>query len=310
MEIERPRVSIIVLNWNGLKDTVECLQSLKAISYPSYEVVVVDNASTGDDVSALKRSFGDFVRIVENDKNYGYTGGNNIGLRLCLANSHPDYLLILNNDIVVAPDFLDHLVRAAEAAPSMGMAGPKVYYFDDPNRIQNAGTIFNMWKGEATSIGSKQLDTGLYDSPREADAVSGSCLLVRREVIEKVGAFDESYFAYWDDTDYCTRARKAGYSVIYVPQARVWHKNPIKQKIWDKTSRCKTSTQRYYYSARNNFKFMKKYANRAQYAVFLIYFFTYRFAAMSATCLLYDRSPAQFTAFCRGVKDGLFTANR
>lgn len=298
-------VSIIVLNWNGLKETLECLDSLAAISYPNYDVLVVDNGSTGNDAAALRGRAGGRIRLLENDRNYGYTGGNNIGIRDCLARSQPDYLLILNNDVTVAPDFLDRLVEAAEAAPAAGVAGPKVYYHSEPNRIQSAGVTVNMWTGQTTTAGLKQMDAGQHDAGREVDCVSGSCLLIKRTVIEKIGLFDESYFAYWDETDYCTRARTAGYSVNYVPAARVWHKAPIKRKIWDRTARGRSSSLRYYYSARNNFRFMARHATREQYAVFLLCFLGYRFWVMSAVCLLYDRSFGQFTAFCRGVRDGL-----
>jgi GT2 family glycosyltransferase len=314
-----PRVSIIVLNWNGLKDAVECLESLKGITYPNYEVVVVDNASVGDDVARLRDKFGNYIHIIENDKNYGYTGGNNIGIRFCLTHSQPDYLLILNNDIVVAPDFLDHLVEAAKAHALVGVAGPKVYYHELPTRIQSAGATINMWRGQATSIGCKKLDTGQYDRQRDVDCVSGSCLLIKRDVVEKVGVFDESYFCYWDETDYCTRVREAGYRITYVPRARVWHKirmmtlphkNPIKQKIWQKTPTGRANDLPYYYIARNNFLFMKKHASRRQYSSFLIFFFGYYFWVTSATFLLYHRDTRRLAGFCRGVRDGLLSRNR
>jgi len=300
------KVSIIILNWNGLKDTVECLESLKKITYPNYKVVVVDNRSIGDDVARLRHGFGDYIHIIENDKNYGYTGGNNIGMRYCLAHLQPDYLLVLNNDIVVAPDFLNHLVDAAEADPAVGIAGPKVYYYDYPNCIQSAGATINMWTGQVTSIGCKQVDRGQYDNQREVDYVSGSCLLIRKNVVQRVGMFDESYFCYWDETDYCTRVRKAGHKIMYVPQARIWHKNPMKEKIWQKTPGGRSTDLPYYYSARNNFRFMRKHASRRQYLTFLICFFGYYFWVMAATCLLYYRDSRRLAGFCRGVRDGLF----
>lgn len=301
-------VCIIVLNWNGLQDTLECLESLEAASYPNFEVLVVDNGSTGDDAAVLQARAGGRMRLLENDRNYGYTGGNNIGIRDCLARWQPDYLLILNNDVIVAPDFLDRLVEAAQADPRAGITGPRVYYHAEPDRIQSAGMAVDLWKGRTASIGLKQKDRGQHDTQRQVDCVSGCCLLIRRTVIEEIGLLDEGYFAYWDEVDYCTRAKKARYRVLYVPAARVWHKSPIKQKIWDRTSAGQGSSLRYYYSARNNFIFMRKHASRAQYAVFLLYFFAFRFWLTSAVCLVYDRSFRQFAAFCRGVRDGLCSA--
>ena len=124
-----PKVSIIILNWNGLDDTIECLESLQKITYPNYEVIVVDNGSRGNDAQVLREKFGDYIELIQNDKNYGYTGGNNIGIRYALHNSSWDYFLVLNNDTVVESGFLTELVNIAESAPSSGIAGPKIHLF-------------------------------------------------------------------------------------------------------------------------------------------------------------------------------------
>ena len=307
--VDSPKVSIIILNWNGLKDTIECLESLKKITYPNYEVVVVDNGSAGDDVKILREKFGNYIHIIENDKNYGYTGGNNIGMRFCLANSQPDYLLILNNDIVGDPGFLTELIKVAQAEPSIVIVGPKVYYYDFPNRIQSAGCRINMWSGQVSLIGTKQIDDGQYNELREVDYVHGCCLLIKRDVISRIGLFDESYFCYWDETDYCTRAREAGYKLVYVPEAKVWHKVPMKEKLWDRTPTIgKAAGLLYYYMARNNFKFMRKHTTKPQYISFLIYFFCYYVWLTSGICLLYHRDIRKLAGFYRGVRDGLLNS--
>jgi len=113
---------------------MECLESLRNITYPDYEVIVVDNASEGNDVRILREKFGDYIHIIENDKNYGYTGGNNIGMKYAMAHHQPDYILILNNDTVVAPNFLTGMIGAAESDDSIGVVGPKVCYNDPPDR--------------------------------------------------------------------------------------------------------------------------------------------------------------------------------
>jgi GT2 family glycosyltransferase len=301
-----PKVSIIILNWNGLEDTIECLESLKEVRYPNYEVIVVDNGSKGNDAAVLEQRLRDHVHLIRNDKNYGYTGGNNIGIRYALDNSSPDYLLILNNDTVVAPDFLDHMIEVTENDASIGIAGPKVYYHGFPNRIQGAGARVDMRTGQAYHIGIKEIDCGQYDSQRKVDYVFGCCMLIKREVVERIGLFDESYFCYWDETDYCFRAREAGYRVIYIPQAKIWHKAPLKLRMWDKTPiSAKGSGLYYYYMARNNFKFMRKHATKGQYRSFLLYFFGYYFWFMTAVCLLYHRDVRRLTGFYRGVRDGL-----
>lgn len=300
-----PKVSIIILNWNGLEDTIECLESLKRITYPNYEVIVVDNGSKGNDARVLQERFGDYANIIQNDRNYGYTGGNNIGIRHALDNSSPDYFLILNNDIVVAPDFLTEMVRVAEDDDSIGILGPKIYYYDFPKTIQSAGCRVSMIRGISTIIGNKEIDNGQYDTVQEAGHVMGCCLLIKREVVEKIGLFDESYFCYWDETDYCTRARKAGYKVIYVPKARMWHKKRLRAKLWAKIPmEQKATASSYYYWARNNFRFMRKHATKGQYYAFLLYFFGCHLWFVTGICLLFHHNLGQLVAFYRGARDG------
>jgi len=305
-----PKVSIIILNWNGLEDTVECLESLKNITYSNYEVIVVDNGSKGNDAQVLEERFGDYVHLIRNDKNYGYTGGNNIAIRYVVDNSAPDYFLILNNDIIVAPDFLDQMIKSTKSDASIGIVGPKVYYSSFPDHIQSVGGKVNMRTGQASLIGVKEIDAGQYNTRQEVDYVFGCCLLIKNEVIQKVGLFDESYFCYWDETDYCFRAREANYKVVCIPEAKIWHKASIKLKVWDKTPMSnKASGLPYYYMARNNFKFMKKHATKGQYRSFLFYFFGYQFWFMTTVCLLYHRDVGRLFGFYRGVKDGLFNSN-
>ena len=307
--VDSPKVSIIILNWNGLEDTIECLESLKKSAYPNYNVIVVDNASAGDDVKILRERFEGYIHIIQNDKNYGYTGGNNIGIRHILASSQPDYLLILNPDTVVNPDFLSRMTEIVQKDALIGIVGPKVYYYDFPDRIQSAGLKVNMWTGQTSHIGVKQIDNGQYDQRREVDCLMGCCLLIKNNVIKNIGMLDESYFCYWDETDYCARAREAGYKLIYVPEARIWHKASIKMKAWhDNPVTRKASSLMYYYMARNNFKFMRKHASKTQYCSFVLYFFGWHLWFTTAMCLLYYRDVARLLAFYRGTRDGILTS--
>ena len=293
-----PKVSIIILNWNGLEDTIECLESLKKITYPNYEVIVVDNGSEGNDVEVLRQKFGDYIYIIENDKNYGFTGGNNIGLRYALNNSNPDYFLLPNNDTIVDPEFVTEMVRVAESSPSIGIAGPKTYFYDDPNRFWLVWFEVDMRRGRAFHVGSKEIDRGQYENIREVDYVAGSCLLIKRKVVRNVGLFDESYFCYWDEADYCLRVRKGGYKIVYVPKAKIWHK--VSQ-----TARRKSGFA-WYYRARNNFRFMRKYTTKSQYRYFLLYFFGFYFWLITAICLIYHQGDVKsLLGFYRGVRDGL-----
>lgn len=223
-----PRVSIIILNWNGLEDTIECLESLRKITYPNYEIIIVDNASTGKDVVVLKERYGDYIHIIANDKNYGFAEGNNIGIRYALA-KQSDYVFMLNNDTIVDADFLAELVRVAEEDDKAGILGGKIYYYASPNRFQSVGGRIYWWLGYIEDI-SGQDDVGQFERVAERDYVYATAMLIKRQVIEKVGLLDSSLFFGMEDYDYCARAPKAGFKVLYVPGAKVWHKQGASRK--------------------------------------------------------------------------------
>lgn len=217
-----PKVSIIILNWNGFEDTIECIESLKKITYPNYEIVVADNASSGDDVRILKEKYGDYIHMIANDQNYGFPEGNNIGMRYALGKG-TDYLLLLNNDVIVDCEFLSKLVKVAEDDASIGIVGSKIYYYHRPNRIQAAGGKIRWWLGDIKVYGEQE-DVGQYDYIAERDFVYGTSFLIKKAVIDKISFMDPYFFFSVEEYDYCTRAKRAGFKVMYVSQSKVWHK--------------------------------------------------------------------------------------
>jgi hypothetical protein len=292
-----PKVSIIILNWNGLDDTIECLDSLKKITYPDYRVVLVDNGSKGKDVQALRERFGDYIHIIENDKNYGFAEGNNIGIRYALDSLKPDYILLLNNDMVVAPDFLNELVEVAEKDASIGIAGPKIYYYDQPNRLQSAGGKISWWSGITSLIGCGEIDKGQFDHANDVDWVIGGGLLIKRQALERIGLLYWPYFAYFEEADWCTQCKKAGYRVVYVPGAKVWHKGAA--------TTARIGGMRLYYMTRNRFLFMKRNATGLQFACFFVRFFLRDVAFTTIQILALQRDPKSltkfYTAICAGI---------
>jgi hypothetical protein len=218
-----PQVAIIILNWNGLEDTLQCLESLSRLDYVNYEVVVVDNGSTDGSVPAIRDSFPG-ATILENRENLGFTGGNNVGLRRALAQA-TDYALLLNNDTEVAPDFLRRLVDVADADPAVSIAGPTIYYHERPDVIWSAGGAIDWRRGSTRMVGIDERDGGQFGTePRVVDFVTGCCMLVQRAVLEQVGLMDERFFAYYEETEWCVRARRGGFKIVHVPGAKVWHK--------------------------------------------------------------------------------------
>jgi len=156
-----PKVSIIILNWNGLKDTTECLESLKKVTYPNYEVIAMDNGSQGSDVQVLQEKFGDYIHLIQNDKNYGFPEGCNIGMRYALIRG-ADCILLLSNDTVVDSEFLTEMVKVAEADSSIGITRSKIYYYYELNRIQAVGRKINWWLGDIETYGEEE-DGGQYN---------------------------------------------------------------------------------------------------------------------------------------------------
>ena len=264
-----PGVTIVVLNWNGLTDTLACLESLSHLDYPSYEVVVVDNGSSDGSAAQIRSRFpreGSLVTLIENDANMGFTGGNNIGLRRALdggggavldestANRLLDepaaYALLLNNDTEVAPDFLRLLVEAAEADLSVGAVGPTIYYYDQPRVIWATSGEIEQRRGRTRMAGLDERDDGQFGQEvRDVDFVTGCAMLVRREVMEDVGLLDERFFAYYEEAEWCVRMRKAGWRIVHVPRAHMWHKISPSARA--------DSPLVHYYMTRNRLLFLK-----------------------------------------------------
>jgi hypothetical protein len=217
-----PSVDIIVLNWNGKQDTLECLSSLHAVEYPRCRVIVVDNGSTDDSVAAIRSGFPEAV-IVETGTNLLFAGGNNAGIRKSLADG-TDIIMLLNNDTAVDPGFVGALVRRLQSDRTVGVVGPKILYFAAPKIIWYAGGEISLWTGTMKHRGIRAADDGTFDAPGVTDYATGCCLCATRGAWEKVGLLDESYAMYAEDADWCTRARKAGFGTGYEPAAKVYHK--------------------------------------------------------------------------------------
>jgi hypothetical protein len=213
--IKWPKVAIILVNWNNYPDTKECLDSLGEITYSNYEVIVVDNGSEDGSGHKLKKKFPQY-NFIFNKKNLGFTGGNNVGMRYALKKK-VDYIFLLNNDTVVDKNFLQPLVKTAERDKKIGIVGPVLYFYDQPQKIQSAGGKISLWKGKHPSL------TILPDN-RKVDYISGAALLIKKEAVEKIGLLDKKYFAYCEEVDWCLRAKKAGYKILIVPQGKIWHK--------------------------------------------------------------------------------------
>jgi GT2 family glycosyltransferase len=217
---EFPLVDVVVLNWNLPKDTVECVQSILRSDYPRYRITVVDNGSTDDSVQRLEGQFGDAIHLIVNETNLGFGGGNNQGIQDSLARG-ADYTLLLNNDTIVAPDMLSELIQIIRSDPQIGIVGPMIYYADRPTDVWFAGMCF---KSKLYVVQRNLRLRHPLKRAEEVDFVSGCGMLVNRNVWETVGLFAPEFFMYYEDLDFCLRARQAGFRLITATRAQMWHR--------------------------------------------------------------------------------------
>lgn len=213
---------VVILNWNLSQETTLCIESVQANQPSGAEILIVDNGSTDHSVKALRKRFGNGIKIVETELNLGFAGGVNVGVQTALAEGAGS-ILLLNNDTIVAPDMIQHLVAAANQAPRAGIIGPVIYYYDYPERIWCLGAREIRWLPVPLELSARALSKA-NSKPFQLDYGNACGMLIRRQVFETIGLFDARYFIYFEDVDFCRRARQAGYEVWCVPQARMWHK--------------------------------------------------------------------------------------
>ena len=244
--MEYPLVSLITVNFNQAVVTRDLLLSLRKISYPKLEIIVVDNHSTRENPGFLKEEFPEIVLIMS-EENLGFAGGNNLGVKAAKG----AYCLFINNDTEVEPDFLEPLVDQLEKNPHIGMISPKIKFFYQPDTIQYAGyTPFNRINLRQHLIGYREVDTGQYDQGTYTFAAHGAAMMVPRKVIDEVGTMTELYFLYYEEHDWCERIKRAGYLVYYEPKSVVWHKESV--------STGKESPLKTYYITRNRIVFTRR----------------------------------------------------
>jgi GT2 family glycosyltransferase len=271
------RVNILVLNWNQPQLTINTVKSILNLNSQgfSYHLYLVDNASSDDSFSQFQSLYAAHPKItlLRTHKNLGYVGGNNYGLTHF---THPyDYVLICNNDIEVHPDFLLHLLSQAKSIPTPSIIGPKIYfakgyeYYPDRYQSKDLGKVIWSVGGRidwqnviGSNIGIDEVDHRQYDKKAlQLDFVVGCCFLISKKIINKIGIFDDKYFMYLEDADFCQRAVRSGFRLAYCPQSRIWHLNA-------KSSGAGSSLHDYFLT-RNRLLFGFRYTSfRTKFALF------------------------------------------
>lgn len=292
-------VSIIIPTYNRCQEVLDCLESLSGISYGNVEIIVVDNASTDDTVRAVGEKFPN-VRVVQLPENRGAVGGRNEGIK----HAKGDYLCFVDSDNIVDKNFLTELVNLAESDKKIGFVGPKMYYYKEPNLIWFAGVKINFLTSRTTYVGINEVDRGQYDKVKEIDQIP-NVWLVKREVIDKIGGLDPIYVMSYGEADWPVRAHRAGYKIMYCPKSVVYHNIEVPENR--KTSEnilIRGSEYRIYYLSRNRILFMKRFAPKLNFVVFLL-FFNNIFLLLHCLIFIKYKRTDLIKVYLRGYFDGL-----
>lgn len=282
-----PLVSIISVDYNQPKFTLEFLSSLKGISYKNIEVIIVDNGSKEDPSELFLREYPE-AKVLVSKVNLGFAGGNNIGIR----EAKGKYILFLNNDTEVEPGFLEPIVALMESDPNIGMASPKIL-FPENNILQYAGAFaVNPYTGRGSRRGNMETDKGQYDANIETELCHGAAMIVPLEVIRRVGLMPELFFLYYEEIDWCEMIKRAGYKVFYIADSKVFHKESM--------SVGKSNPLKTYYMARNRLIFMRRNVRGMRFLISMLFFILFTIPKN----FLYFISKNQFShlkAYLRGI---------
>jgi len=288
MEIksQQPMVSIVSVNYDQPQVTCEMLESLRLVTYSNFEILIVDNASPTKSPDIIKEKYPE-VQLIVSEKNLGFAGGNNIAIK----QTKGDYILLLNNDTEVKPDFLESLVELMESDKKIGIASSKILYFYEDNMIQYAGiAALNPITSRGESDGDKEIDNGQYNEVKETYYPHGACMMIRKSVVEEIGLLYEGYFLYYEEYDFADRVRQAGYKIYFQPNSCILHKESI--------STGKNSPLKTYYLNRNRVLFLRRNSHGITFLLAMIFFFM---ISLPKNTIKYLFNKKHLSALYRGV---------
>ncbi|MBX6360610.1 MAG: glycosyltransferase family 2 protein [Acidobacterium ailaaui] len=284
-----PLVSLITLNYNNTDLTYDFLSSIRNLTYKNIEVIVVDNHSEVDPGMILRQAYPD-VKIVYNDRNLGFTGGNNAGIKVATG----DYLFFINNDTVVSHNLIEPLLQVFDNFPDAGAVSPKFHYFFSPGVIEYAGyEKVNSITGRNKMIGCLERDTGQYDVVSETNYAHGGGIMIPKKVMDEIGGkWPDIYFIYYEEFDLCEQIKRLGYKIYYQPACVIHHKESM--------TTGKGSPFKVYYMNRNRILFMRRNVNKIKLFIFFSYFVFITFPKNTILFIL-RREKAQLIAFFRAI---------
>ncbi len=296
-----PNVAIILVNWNGLAVTKQCLHSLRALRYRSFQVIVVDNASSDGSAEMLPKEFPEIVLLTA-DTNLGFAGGNNIGFRYAFQH-HFSYILMLNNDTIVEPDFLDHLIQYMERHPDAGAIQPRIHFEHDRSLIWNGGSKHAVWSGFLYTEDVHRKPSNRSLQLKKVDWITGCAFLIRTNVLQQTGLLAENMFMYSEDVDLSMRIKALGYTLIYHPQAVIYHIAGMSNKTTTKGKEGYVHPLVHYYNQRNRIWILKKYT--PIYALPTVIICNFFYISLIIGYFALRGRFNKFKAVLKAVKDGL-----
>lgn len=283
-----PLVSIITVNYNNTAVTCELLASLQKISYPRFEVIVVDNASAEDPTYEIIGRF-PTVKMIRSEENRGFAGGNNLGIQAAAGK----YLFLVNNDTEFTEGLIEGLLEVFAKFPDAGVASPKFHYFFHPGTIEYAGyRAVDIFTGRNSMIGCHEKDNGQYDAVSATPYAHGGAMMISREALDKVGLMPELYFLYYEEFDWCEQFRRKGYKIYYQYKSLIYHKESM---TTGKNSPLKT-----YYITRNRILFMRRNVRLPARLVFMLYFTCFTVPKNTLQYLI-RREATHLKAFWKGI---------
>lgn len=243
--------AIILVNYNGINDTIDCVKSILKSKFREYRIILVDNGSNDKERILENEFLTTYTDIIIAEENLGFSGGNNVGIKYAKDKYNPSYYLLLNNDTIILEDTISELIKYSNVVEKTGLVTGKMFYYSDPRVAWYAGGFFNYNTGLADQPSGGISNSLIRNGYAEVTFATGCMMLLPKEVVEKVGFLSEEYFLYAEDTDYCCRIMQAGFKLIYAPSAVIYHKVSA--------SAGKQSKMQQYYMMRNNCYIIKRY---------------------------------------------------
>ena len=285
---DSPLVSLVTINYNQVGLTLDFLKSTRTLVYPNFEIIVVDNASEEDPTEVIAKDYPE-VTVLRNEKNLGFAGGNNTGIRAARG----EYIFLVNNDTEVTPRLVSELVSTFYEYENVGVVSPKFHYFFHPGTVEYAGyQKVHSVTGRNGMIGCREKDTGKYDTPQRTHYGHGGGMMIARKAIDDAGLMPEFYFLYYEEFDWCNTIKKHGYTIYYQPKALIHHKESM--------TTGKKSVLKTYYLTRNRILFMRRNECFLNYLSFLVYFIGLTIPKNTITFII-RREWTHLKAFYRGI---------